>query len=112
MEAKEWRRYGCVSRLRFYVPSSDSNPVRYALRGTSPRDERKRPDDEQKLVENLALGSGGRTAAARGPGLSGFGAGDRRIDWAGGCLFHSSARAEGDAFLPPGWCAVAPAPLS
>src|ERR1700730_6116656 len=39
------------------------HPVRYALDGTFPRDERRRPDDERELVEKLTIRSRGRTTA-------------------------------------------------
>src|SRR5882672_104379 len=54
----------CAMRLQRSLPSSQGNPVRYALGGTLPTDERKRPYDERELVENQAAAPHGDSAAA------------------------------------------------
>ena len=46
------------------LPSSKGNLVMYALGGTLPTDERKRPHDERELVENRAAAPRGHSAAA------------------------------------------------
>jgi hypothetical protein len=48
--------------LKRSLPSSEGNPVRYALGGTLPTDERKRPYDERELVENQAAAPRGHSA--------------------------------------------------
>jgi H+/Cl- antiporter ClcA len=60
-------------------------------------------------VENLAVGSCGRTAATRGPGLFSFGAGDRRLDWVSGGRLHLADGTAGDAAVPGGRCSLATA---
>src|SRR5882672_6321009 len=99
-----------IRALKLYgLPPPKGNPVSYALGGHCRSKKRNRPDEERKLVENLAVGSGGRTAATRGPGLFGFGAGDRRIDGVSGRCFHPADGTTGDAVVPGGRCSVATA---
>ena len=89
-----------------------ANPVRYSLKQKFPNDEWKCPDDERMWVENVTVGSRSRTAATRGPDLSGFGAGDRRIDRVGGRRLHLADGTNGDAAVSGGWRAMAASAVS
>jgi hypothetical protein len=66
-------------RLQLSLPPPTGNPVRYVF-GTFPKDERAGPEDERDLGEDPAVTSVNEAAAAGGSGISGPGAGYRRID--------------------------------